>query len=156
MWYNKWHWEVYMKYNDNIFSISSEFFTKTDKKNTYTNDEQTRTLEKELLQILLNKFRTILTIKNQKYNGIIKLELTESDNGYNQMKELVKLGKFDAFASQYCIYLGNTNSLTTRTEDAYYQIIWDYKTYYEQLRESKEEIQTNDYSGKQKKKTKKN
>lgn len=38
-----------MKYNDDLFNISSEFFTKTNKEATNTTDERTRALEKELL-----------------------------------------------------------------------------------------------------------
>lgn len=57
------------------------------------------------------------------------------------MKELIKLGKFDLFASEYCIYSNHEINLDDliygKTKDesfkSYYQIIWDYKMYLETI-----------------------
>lgn len=118
-----------MKYNDSLFNVSSEYYSKIDSKSIDNINEKTANLEKELLTILLKKFRNILNDKGKKHNGILKINLCTKDEGYTQIKELIKLGKFDSFANEYCLYLGNVEL----RQNECFEIIWDYRTYFEIL-----------------------
>lgn len=44
---------------------------------------------------------------------------------------------FDDFASQYCFYLGKVDQRYDEFYTSYFEIIWDYKTYFESLIMSK-------------------
>ena len=43
--------------------------------------------------------------------------------------------EFDSFAREYCMYLGNTETNSDEYNDAFFEIIWDYRTYFEQINE---------------------
>lgn len=127
-----------MKYNDYLFNISSEYYSKIDNETVDNTEEKTERLEKELLSILLKRFKESLNDSSIKKNGILKTKFksrfwSTTDDGYNQIKELVKLGKFDSFANQYCLYLGNVETREDENTCSYFEIIWDYKTYFETL-----------------------
>jgi len=127
-----------MKYNEDLFSTSYEYYAKTDIENTDVINEEILCLEKELLQILLKKFKNNLEDKNKNYNGVLKIRfksssLGKTDNGYSQIKKLIELGCFDSFFNQYCLYLGSTEYSEDKNNDSYYEIIWDYRTYFEML-----------------------
>ena len=55
----------------------------------------------------------------------------EPDLGYYEIEELVKNNNFDSFARQYCFYLGDVEYDEGYTD--YYEIVWDYRTYYETI-----------------------
>ena len=138
-----------MIYNEDLFNISSEYYVKTDIKNTDVIDEETLQLEKQLLQILLKRFRNIINDKSRNCNGLLKTKfrsrfLSKTDDGYEQIKRLIKLGKFDSFASDYCLYLGNVGYSEEKNCIYYYEIVWDYKTYFETLNmyETKDTLNT--------------
>ena len=127
-----------MKYNEDLFNISSEYYVNTDIEHTDVVDEETLRLEKELLEILLKKFRNILDDKSKNHNGVLKTKFksmfwSKTDDGYNQIKKLIELGKFDSFANQYCLYLGDVEYREDEYYNSYYEIVWDYRTYFETL-----------------------
>lgn len=127
-----------MKYNDYLFNISSEYYSRIENETVDNTDAKTVRLEKELLSILLKKFKEIINDGSIKKNGILKIKFrsrfwSTTDDGYEQIKELVNSGKFDSFANQYCLYLGNVETREDENTNSYYEIIWDYKTYFETL-----------------------
>jgi len=148
-----------MKFDEQVFNLSAEAY-KMGKSSKDDTNKKVKKKQNKLLKMLLTKFREQLKSKKDIDDGILKAKFvsrfwSKATDGYREIDELVKSNNFDSFASDYCMYVGDIEYRCNECYDAYYEIIWDYKTYYEQLRESKEEIQTNDYSGKQKKKTKK-
>ena len=56
-----------------------------------------------------------------------------SEEGYDLIYDLVNANQFDSFASQYCFYLGEIERDCNECHDAYIEIVWDYKTYFETL-----------------------
>lgn len=59
-----------MKYNDDLFNISSIFYSKTNIQDNSTNNIE---LENQLLNILLKKLKETLNDKTTKYNGVLKI-----------------------------------------------------------------------------------
>lgn len=123
-----------MKYNDELFNISSEYYSKIDKEAVDNVDERTTCLERELLAVLLKIVRESLNDGTIKQNGLLKIKFCSTmADGYSQIEELIKLGRFDSFANQYCLYLGNIEKSEDENLDSYYEIVWDYRTYFEIL-----------------------
>lgn len=121
-----------MKYNDEIFDISAQLYSYIQDDEINSTDEK---MQNDLLKILLKKFSSELK-ENKTNNGIVKTKFKcgfyqDSEEGYNLIKKLVGLKKFDSFASQYCFYLGDIEYRCDESYDSYYEIIWDYKTYFE-------------------------
>ncbi len=78
--------EVYMRYNDDLFNVSSQYYSKIDSEIVDNVDEKTFGIEKELLTILLKKFRNTFRNKNIQHNGLLKIKLSVADEGYTQIK----------------------------------------------------------------------
>lgn len=126
-----------MKYEDQVFNLSADAYTSVEQSGNTVNDEIKRKQSK-LLKILLKKFQEELKTKGKVCNGILKVKFNspfwqDSELGYREIEELVKSNNFDSFASQYCFYLGDVEYRCDDWHTAYYEIIWDYKTYFEQL-----------------------
>ncbi len=126
-----------MKYDDQFFNLSTEAYTKVELSANCENEEILKK-QSQLLKILLKRFQAELKSKKLNNSGILKVKFQnsfsqESDLGYNEIDELVKSNNFDAFASQYCFYLKDVEYNCDESLPAYYEIIWDYKTYFEQL-----------------------
>ena len=92
-------------------------------------------MKKYLLKALLKNI-------NKNWNrekGILRIRLKEeffgeTDKGFVVAKELYYLDKFESFVREYCMYLGFVETILGENHDAEYEIIWDYKTYFEQQR----------------------
>lgn len=124
-----------MKYEDQIFNLSAEAYTKTEVNNNET--EEILKKQSRLLKILLKKFEEEINNKKTISQGILKVEIKapfyqDAEPGYCEIAELINSNNFDSFASQYCFYLGNVVSGCNEWHGASYEIIWDYKTYFEQ------------------------
>ena len=121
-----------MKYNEELFNISELLGVNTNEKNINANDINKWN---KLLKFLLKRFAEEL-ISEHDNTGIIKTKfrcpfLQELDDGYDLIDELVNSNKFDSLAREYCFYLGDVEYRCDEWHDAYYEIIWDYKTYFE-------------------------
>lgn len=126
-----------MKYEDQVFNLSSDAYAKVELSNNTENDEILKKQSK-LLKILLKRFQEELKTNGKASQGILKVKFNspfwqESELGYREIEELVKSNNFDSFASQYCFYLGDVEYRCDEWYTSYYEIIWDYKTYFEQL-----------------------
>lgn len=124
-----------MKYNDEAFNISAQFYANT---SDVEIDNIDKKWQNKLLAILLKRFTNELKQKENQNNGIVKIKFKDrfqqdADDGYHLIKELIDTQKFDSFASQYCFYLGNTDDRYDEYHSAYYEVIWDYKTYFESV-----------------------
>ena len=125
----------FMKYNEELFNISKQLYDRTIKDQEMNNDER---LVNELLQVLLKKFKTELATE-QSLKGIVKVKFKDfffkdGEEGYALIYQLIHSKKFDELANKYCFYLGNRDSKCD-SYTHFYEIIWDYKTYFEFLDE---------------------
>ena len=135
-----------MKFDKQVFNLSIEAYNTVESKKNDTNEE-VKIKQDKLLKILLTKFREQLKSKEDNGDGILKVIFesrfcSDFNDGYREINELVKSNNFDSFASEYCMYIGDIEYRCDEWYSAYYEIIWDYKTYFEQLRESKEGKET--------------
>lgn len=126
-----------MKYEEQLFNLSADAYTKVDLFDKTENDEIIKKQSK-LLKILLKRFQEELKNKGNASKGILKVKFNspfwqDSELGYREIEELIESNNFDSFASQYCFYLGDVEYRYNECYTAYYEIIWDYKTYFEQL-----------------------
>ena len=130
-----------MKFEENLFNISSNAYELEDTFDT-SEDENVLKLQKELIKELFKKFEEELKPERQPYslqNGIIKVYFVDHwrcacEKGFSLISDLVESGNFDSFAREYCIYLGQFKERTQPFTNQFYEVIWDYKTYFEQIR----------------------
>lgn len=132
-----------MQYNEELFNISLENYLKISSKNIEKKD--TVKIKKELLKLIITKLKKCLNSKTNFHNGILRIKFRsrstgKTDDGYNEILWLIKTGQFDSFASEFCLYLGNVEYRKNENVDAYFEIIWDYKTYYESFFTKQEEL----------------
>ena len=122
-----------MKFNNEMFNLSQDYYKDIQNSKTTSSD---RKLQNKLLKVLLKRFKNEL--KENPHTGIIKVKFKspfwqDPEDGYDLIRMLITLDKFDSFASEYCIYLGNIEEKSTQEHTAYYEIIWDYRTYFENM-----------------------
>ena len=56
--------------------------------------------------------------------------------GYHEIYELVRLKKFNTLFRHYNIYVQDSSSIQDEGHDAYFELIWDYRTYMDSLKNS--------------------
>ncbi len=129
-----------MKYDKKLFELSQESYSKS--KNT--TDKEVKQKQKALLKIFLKRFKSELM--NNKENELLKVCFksefwSEPDEGYDLINELVgceywknNVNNFDNFFRNYYIYLGSIERVSDEFTKAYFEIIWDYKSYYETVK----------------------
>ena len=133
-----------MKYDNNIFGLSA-YACENSLTTEHTNKEIIE-IQKRLLKIFFKRFRREL--KNEAFQSdILKIKIKsefyqEPEEGYNLITRLIEENSFDYFASQYCIYLGNMQNVCDEHQSAYYEIVWDCRTYYEQINAEKIEFKS--------------
>ena len=128
-----------MKYKKEIFDLSQRAYEEMN--TTTTCDDDTHRKQLATLRLILRKFQEEL-IKRPNTNGIIRAKFesrfySDFNDGYNEINDLVKTNNFDSFASECCMYIGEVETTCDEYHTAYYEIIWDYKTYYEVLNSQK-------------------
>lgn len=116
-----------MKYNEELFDISKEY---TDRVEPILSSKETSELESRVLDVLIKRYKKMLSVEDKKHDGVLKIRLRGEDEGYYELKRLVKLNKFTSFASEYCIYIKKEQE---KTSGDYFDLIWDYKTYFDTL-----------------------
>lgn len=112
-----------MKYNEELFDISKEYASRVE----VVSFDKSVKLEEYILNILLDKYKKNLKVKDKKCDGILKVRIRSVDDGYFEIEELINTGKFTSFGNDYCIYISKIHN------GAYIDLIWDYKTYFETL-----------------------
>lgn len=132
-----------MKYDRKLFELSQEVYSKS--KNT--TDKEVKQKQKELLKIFLKRFKQELI--NNEENDLLKVRFQsefwcEPDEGYDLINELVgseywkdNVNNFDNFFKNYFIYLGDMNRRSDEFNPSYFEIIWDYKSYYEIIKDAR-------------------
>lgn len=120
-----------MKYNEELFNISKKYIGRVE---PVSSNKITNELEQEILNVLLDRYKKVLKVKDRKHDGVLKIRLRSVDDGYLEVEELVKLGEFTSFASEYCIYIAKSKG------DSYIDLIWDYKTYFDTLSSLNQEV----------------
>lgn len=132
-----------MKYNEQALKLSLEALNKN--KLPVTSDSEIVNIQNKLLSLMINKFQEELKSKEELEDGVLKVKFetryfSDFNDGYNEITKLVNNNAFDSFARDYCIYLGESNSRCDEWHEAYYEVIWDYKTYFEQVEENKNKV----------------
>jgi hypothetical protein len=127
----------FLLYNEEAFNISSDYYSEL-LKNTNEVSNDIKKKQDELLKILLKKFKSELLKEKDLKTGILRVRFLHKyscmfNDGYYEIAELVNSGNFDDFASQYGIFIGEFNNNCSEYNDGYYEIIWDYKSYFEQF-----------------------
>ena len=122
-----------MKFNNEMFNLSQDYYKDIQNSKTTSSD---RKLQNKLLKVLLKRFKNEL--KENPNTGIIKIKFKSPfwqnpEEGYDLIRMLIAIDKFDSFASEYCIYLGKVEDRYDEMHTDYYEIIWDYKTYFETM-----------------------
>ena len=125
-----------MIYNENIYNLSGKAYNEMNLSKSTTNRDIKRKQNK-LLKLLFKKFKDELT-KQDSNNGILKVKFesifwSDFNDGYNEINELIESENLNTFLREYCMYIGDIEYKCNEYTNAYYEIIWDYKTYYEQL-----------------------
>lgn len=144
-----------MKYNEEVYLTGKELSENVrvkPKKET----EETKKLGKKVLKALIQKAKAE---SNLNKNGIVKVSFLsrffgKQDIGYSEINTLLLLGKFEEFAREYCIYLGEVRREADECGPAYFELTWDYKTYFDgiELQKSIESAQTSNNIQRQMKK----
>ncbi len=124
-----------MKYNEEALNISAQFYQGIQEVDANDEIEQ---MQNELLPILLKKCAKTLEEDKTQNKGIVKVLFktkfwVDYDRGTRLLVNLIDANQFDAFASQYCIYLGKDRRECTEYSNGYIEVVWDYKTYFEVL-----------------------
>lgn len=127
-----------MKYDEQVFNLSIDAYNMVESSKVDSNEEVKKKQDK-LLKMLLTKFQEELKSKENIGDGILRVKFksqfwSDFNDGYREIDELVKSNDFDSFASDYCMYIGNREYRCDEYYSTYYEIIWDYKTYFEQLK----------------------
>lgn len=121
-----------MKYDNELF-ILSEFFshnTINKKDNREISDKK-----RKLFRIVLKEFRKETNLQE----GCCKIKFMdrfwgECDKGYTLVKELLENDAFKSFSADYLIYITDSSSLYDESHASFYELTWDYQTYFEFMR----------------------
>ena len=128
-----------MKFDNQLFDLSAELYQKNQNVKEEV-EEEVKRKQKKVLKMILSKFKEELkSTKNNK--GILKVKFeskfwSDFNDGYREIDDLINSNHFESFINEYCMYLGSVNFTCNEYENAYYEIIWDYKTYFEELRKN--------------------
>lgn len=135
-----------MKFDSELYELTKSV---SKEKKEYTKEEL------EFARVILNEF--CKKAKEEKpQDGLIRVTFTRQwwskvDKGYHEIIDLLKLGKFNTLFRHYNIYVGGLSYLGGLSFledelppfiDEYFELIWDYRTYMDGLknREMQEKI----------------
>ncbi len=121
-----------MKYDNELFLLS-EFFshnTINKKDNREISDKK-----RKLFRIVLKEFRKETNLQE----GFCKIKFMdrfwgECDKGYTLVKELVENDAFKSFSKDYLIYITDFSNFYDDSHSSFYELTWDYQTYFEFMR----------------------
>lgn len=121
-----------MKFNEEMYKISMKY---SNPKNCENNEKRFLELEKQFLECIISRFNALGKVYP---NGVFRMCITSdqehSENEYDVVDMIVKMGKIKYFYDEYCIQI-----LSPIEMDNYgykfteYDITWNYEEYYEKL-----------------------
>lgn len=121
-----------MKYDNELFLLS-EFFSH----NTINKKDSREISDKKrkLFRIVLKEFRKETNLQE----GFCKIKFMdrfwgECDKGYTLVKELVENDAFKSFSKDYLIYITDFSNFYDESHPSFYELTWDYQTYFEFMR----------------------
>lgn len=128
-----------MIYDKTLYDMSKVTLV-TDTKDT--NDLNNTLLQMRLHKYMIEKLESELHNPNVVKDGSIKIRFyhkffCKPDNGYNEIKELLKNNSFSEFASEYCIFLTDVEKTCDEWKSAYYELTWNYISYFNKINEEK-------------------
>ncbi len=131
-----------MKYDEQLFNLSE--IAHATSKPTGEVSKEIRQKQSIALRKLLEKFQCQLLERksDDRFLRFVfrKIFWNDFDDGYDIIDELVRSGNFDSFASEYCMYISNVERRCDENNDAYYEVIWYYRTYFENLKDKASEL----------------
>ena len=121
-----------MKYDNELFLLS-EFFSH----NTINKKDSREISDKKrkLFRLVLKEFRKETNLQE----GFCKIKFMdrfwgECDKGYTLVKELVENDAFKSFSKDYLIYITGFSNFYDESHSSFYELTWDYQTYFEFMR----------------------
>ena len=118
-----------MKFDSDLYELTKNI---SEQEKEYTKEEL------EFAKLILSEF--CKKAKEEKpEDGLIKVTFTSRwwstvDNGYHEINDLLRLSKFNTLFRHYNIYIGDSSYLEDEYHNAYFELIWDYKTYLDGLK----------------------
>jgi len=100
--------------------------------------ERLELVEKQLLKILLKRFKIELETKKNNCSRIISTKFYVSpfdgakEEGYSQINELINAGLFKSFASKYNLFVINSKEIKDE-KNVYYEVVWNIENYLQNL-----------------------
>ncbi len=93
--------------------------------------------QEELLRILLERFSKELQKQSLQKNGLMRVKIQggffhEKEPGFKSLLELRNKNQLEQFLKEYCFYIGEVQELEDPSHRPFFEIIWDYKNYFEQ------------------------
>lgn len=93
--------------------------------------------QNQLLKILFEEFKKVISQKECMDKEPLKIRFKSRISGncnnvFKAINEFLKSNSFDFFEKNYHIYLEKTDYSYAESDDAYYDIVWDFKTFFEQ------------------------
>ena len=121
-----------MKYDNELFELSELFTHNTTNKKE---NRETSVKKRKLFRLILNEFRKEISLDE----GYCKIRFYdrfwgECDKGYTLVKELMQKDAFDNFSKDYLIYITNSSDSYDESHPSFYELTWDYQTYFEYMR----------------------
>lgn len=120
-----------MKFDSELYELTKEI---SKEKIEYTKEEL------EFARLILSEFYEKAKEEKPK-DGLITVTFKDrwwstTDMGYHEIYELVRLKKFNTLFRHYNIYVQDSSSIQDEGHDAYFELIWDYRTYTDSLKNS--------------------
>ena len=146
-----------MKYDEQFFGLSAEAYNKfkpksEDAKDTLTKSrkaylEERDSLQKKLLKKLFKRLKKVLDVQDHLANGVLKFayfndsSMEDDMEGFQIIDKLARNCDFTDWASEYCLYISNVGTWRGTDNRSFYELSWDYRTYFEGLqKEHQEEV----------------
>ena len=118
-----------MKYDEELFEFS-ELFTHNTSNKKEKRDITTK--KRKLFRIVLTDLRRHIDIRDGFYKVIFYDRFWgECDEGYTLVKELLESDSFKNFSKDYLIYITDSSNLYDESHPSFYELTWDYQTYFE-------------------------
>ena len=104
-------------------------------------DDEIIILKNSLFKRILNIYKQELRVIGNINDRVLRVKFLKFYNessevsGYDEIKELINIGELGAFSKEYCVYISDENQKLDKTNIPYYEIVWDYRDYFEKQKE---------------------
>ena len=118
-----------MKFDSELYELTKGV---SKEKKEYTKEEL------EFARLILNEFCKKAK-EEEPEDGLIRVTFISKwwstvDEGYHEINDLLRLRKFNTLFRHYNIYIGDLSFLEDEYHDSYFELIWDYRTYMDGLK----------------------